>query len=133
MTEVFADTYYFLSVLGSDEPERRRALQAGATGAPRLVTTAWVMTEVGSFMRRPHERAAFVRLVDRLGSKKHAVLLPAEPGLWRRGLELYEDRLDKEWSLVDCISFTVMSDRKITDALTGDHHFEQAGFNALLK
>jgi predicted nucleic acid-binding protein len=41
--------------------------------------------------------------------------------------------MDKEWSLVDCISFVVMTDRKLTDALTGDHHFEQAGFNALLK
>jgi len=39
----------------------------------------------------------------------------------------------KEWQLTDCISFIVMEDKEITDALTGDHHFEQAGFTALLK
>jgi hypothetical protein len=46
---------------------------------------------------------------------------------------LYFQRRDKEWSLTDCISFTVMSDEGLTDALTGDHHFEQAGFTALLR
>ena len=133
MTEVFADTFYFVANLGPDRPERSRARQAGGTGGRRLVTTAWILTEVGGFMRRPHERAAFVELVNKLGSKKNALLLPPEPGQWQRGLELYEKRRDKEWSLVDCISFTVMSDRKIADALTGDHHFEQAGFNVLPK
>ena len=47
--------------------------------------------------------------------------------------ELFHARLDKEWSLTDCISFVVMQREGITDALTGDHHFEQAGFTALLK
>jgi hypothetical protein len=37
-------------------------------------------------------------------------------------------RPDKEWSLTDCISFVAMNERNITDALTSDHHFEQAGF-----
>jgi predicted nucleic acid-binding protein len=134
MTEVFADTYYFIAVLGPDGPERRRALQVGgATSGRRLITTAWVMTEVGSFMRRPHERTAFVELVKKLEAINNALLLPAEADLWSRGLKLYESRLDKEWSLVDCVSFVVMNDRKLTDALTGDHHFEQAGFRALLK
>ena len=131
MTEVFADTFYFIAILGSDAQERRKAF--AAANAAMLVTTPWVMTEVGGFMRRPHERAAFINIVRDLRSSNDVVLLPAESGLWQRGLELYENRMDKEWSLVDCISFVVMTDRKITDALTGDHHFEQAGFNALLK
>jgi predicted nucleic acid-binding protein len=48
-------------------------------------------------------------------------------------LQLYRSRHDKEWSLTDCVSFVVMQDEGISDALTGDKHFEQAGFNALLK
>jgi predicted nucleic acid-binding protein len=48
------------------------------------------------------------------------------------GLELYHARPDKDWPLTDCISFVVMDDEKLTDALTGDRHFEQAGFKALL-
>ena len=54
-------------------------------------------------------------------------------GLLRRGLDLYEARTDKEWGLVDCVSFIVMSDRGLTEALTSDEHFEQAGFVALLR
>ena len=53
--------------------------------------------------------------------------------LYNKGWNLYAARMDKGWSLTDCISFVVMSDKSLTDALTGDHHFEQAGFNILLK
>jgi len=52
--------------------------------------------------------------------------------LIERGKELYRRRPDKEWPLTDCISFVVMQDEGLTEALTGDHHFEQAGFKALL-
>jgi predicted nucleic acid-binding protein len=48
-------------------------------------------------------------------------------------LDLYASRFDKAWSLTDCISFVVMEQQGIREALTGDHHFEQAGFVALLK
>ena len=88
MTEVFADTHYFIAILGPDAPERTKARQAGAAGGRHLVTTAWIMTEVGSFMRRPHERAAFIDLVHRLGSRRNALLLPADSALWYRGLDL---------------------------------------------
>lgn len=53
--------------------------------------------------------------------------------LYLEGVRFYDDRSDKEWSLTDCISFVVMLREKITEALTGDRHFEQAGFVALLK
>jgi len=58
------------------------------------------------------------------------ILLSTE--VFSRGLLLFDSRADKEWSLTDCISFVVMEDRGLTDALTADHHFEQAGFRALL-
>ena len=60
-------------------------------------------------------------------------IVPATESLMARGVHLYDSRPDKKWSLTDCISFVVMQDRAITSALTGDHHFEQAGFTALLK
>lgn len=47
-------------------------------------------------------------------------------------LKLYEARLDKSWGLTDCISFVVMADQGLTDALSGDLHFRQAGYRALL-
>ncbi len=50
-----------------------------------------------------------------------------------RGFELFSRRADKEWSLTDCTSFVVMREEGLTDALTTDHHFEQAGFSVLLR
>ena len=47
-------------------------------------------------------------------------------------MDLYRHRKDKDWSLTDCISFAAMTDEGLTEALTADRHFEQAGFVALL-
>jgi hypothetical protein len=59
-------------------------------------------------------------------------IVPPDPELFERGLDLFARRPDKAWSLTDCISVVVMSERGLTDALSGDRHFEQAGFRALL-
>ena len=60
-------------------------------------------------------------------------IVAPDQALLDRGLALYRARPDKDWSLTDCISFVVMEREKIAEALTADHHFEQAGFLALLK
>ena len=60
-------------------------------------------------------------------------VVSARPDLFDRGLQLHSRRSDKAWSLTDCISFIVMTERGLTEALTGDHHFVQAGFRALLR
>ena len=56
-----------------------------------------------------------------------------DPKVQQAGFDLYESRLDKDWSLTDCVSFAVLSRRGLTEALTADHHFEQAGFRAVFK
>ena len=61
------------------------------------------------------------------------LVLPGSRESFQAGLELYRSRPDKEWSLTDCISFVVMKERGIAEALTGNRHFEQAGFTILLK
>lgn len=52
--------------------------------------------------------------------------------LLKRALQLYTARADKTWGLTDCISFVVMQDQKLTEAITADQHFVQAGYRALL-
>jgi uncharacterized protein len=49
-----------------------------------------------------------------------------------QAVELFRQRSDKNWSLTDCLSFVVMSELQLTDALSTDRHFSQAGFRALL-
>ena len=61
------------------------------------------------------------------------LVIPASTALMDRGIALFAARADKEWGLTDCISFVVMQEHNMTEALTADHHFEQAGFSALLR
>lgn len=98
-----------------------------------MVTTAWVLTEVGDALSAPENRPAFLELLGLLQDSPDARILGPTDELFKRGIKLFRQRMDKEWSLTDCISFVVMNDERVTDALTGDRHFEQAGFCALLK
>lgn len=61
-----------------------------------------------------------------------AFVIDYDPELYAKGWELYSNRLDKDQGVIDCISFVIMQERNLTDALTSDHHFEQAGFKILL-
>jgi predicted nucleic acid-binding protein len=71
--------------------------------------------------------------VTRIRSDRNIEVIPASTELFEAGLQLHAQRPDKEWSLTDCISFVVMQRRGITSALAYDHHFEQAGFEVLLR
>jgi len=68
-----------------------------------------------------------------LRASPRATIVPLGSQLLDRGMQLMEERQDKDWSLTDCISFVVMKEQGVQDALTADGHFEQAGFRALLK
>ena len=72
-------------------------------------------------------------LYQRLRGNPGVTIVPANTEVFEQGVELYSRRPDKSWSLTDCISFVVMQRYGLTDALTGDHHFEQAGFRVLLR
>jgi predicted nucleic acid-binding protein len=84
-------------------------------------------------MCRAATRGHAIAFVRGLLDDPQTTVVPAGRTLLERAFELYAERPDKDWSLTDCVSFVVMAERGITDALTADHHFEQAGFTALLK
>jgi predicted nucleic acid-binding protein len=91
------------------------------------------LPEVADGLSRPVWRPPVIRLFALLRAKPGVEILAPDLDLFDRGFDLYARRLDKEWSLTDCVSFVVMTERGITEALTGDHHFGQAGFRALLR
>jgi uncharacterized protein len=132
MTPVFADTFYFLALFNKSDKAHVRAWQFDAAGVP-AVTTAWVLTEVADAFAAPGNRGLFLQLLETLHQSPDMEIVPASQELFDRGVELFRQRADKDWALTDCISFVVMQDEGITDALTGDRHFDQAGFRALLK
>jgi len=133
MKLVFADSFYFFALLNQHEAPHAKAVAFANSFAGTMVTTAWVLTEVADGMAKPIHRELFLQLHSELQSSSGVRIAPCSDELYQRGIEFYGQRLDKEWSLTDCISFLVMSDFRVTEALTGDRHFEQAGFVALLK
>ena len=98
-----------------------------------MVLTDFILLELGNALSGVGQREVFSTLVPRLRSNPSVRIVPASRNLLDRGFELFSRRADKEWSLTDCTSFVVMREEDLTDALTTDHHFEQAGFVALLR
>lgn len=133
MTPVFADTYYWLALINPRDQAHAEALALSQSLTRPVVTTAWVLAEVGDAMARPPNRRAFVQLFQDLTQDTETTLVPAEQKQFDQATAFFAARLDKAWSLTDCISFQVMQDRGLTEALTSDHHFVQAGFTVLMK
>jgi uncharacterized protein len=129
----FADTFYFLARLNPTAAGHARAISLPANLSDQLVTTEWVLIELADGLCDARNRTFFLQLYDHLRNRRNVELVEATHPLFLAGLDLYRRRPDKDWSLTDCTSFIIMRDRGITDALTADHHFEQAGFVALLK
>src|SRR6266851_3871275 len=129
---VFADSHYHLALFNRQDPAHVRAVEFSRTFRGKMVTTAWVLTEVADGMAGPYDRDVFVRFFDELRIDTDVKFIAASSELFDEGIVLYRGRSDKDWSLTDCISFVVMSRENLTEALTGDRHFQQAGFHALL-
>lgn len=133
MTPCFADTYFFIALLFENDDAHATALRWAANPPERLYTSTWVLTEVADALALPGRRERFWPFLQFLQSNPSVTIVPAEQTLFDRGVSFYSQRPDKAWSLTDCISFVIMHDHNLRDALTGDHHFEQAGFNVLMK
>lgn len=133
MSACFADTYFFIALLFEHDEAHGQAQAEAARLSGRLYTSTWVLTEVADALAVPGRRERFLPFLEFLRSNPSVTIVPAEQALFDRGTALYHERPDKNWSLTDCISFVIMRDHGLRDALTGDHHFEQAGFNVLMK
>ena len=131
MNRVFADTFYYLAMLNSRDAAHQWSRAFSATTGVATVTTSWVLTEVGDAMTGLRRRSAFLFMLADLRRNPLCTIVRPSQKLFDQGLDLYSPRLDKDWSLTDCISFVVMEEHGLHEALTGDRHFEQAGYRAL--
>ena len=98
-----------------------------------LVTTRAILLEIGNALSKRPFRKASVALLRSLETDESVVIVPLSEELYQKGMTLFVKRADKDWGLIDCISFIVMQEHEITEALTTDNHFQQAGFHALMR
>ena len=130
---VFADTFALLAWLNP-----RDHAHASVSGyldryPGRLVTTEWVLLELADALAAPEARSAAVAFLRAVRADRQFDVVGYVPAVYQAGFDLFAARADKAWSLTDCISFAVMRQFGLTEALTADRHFEQAGFRAVFK
>lgn len=134
MSPVFADTSFYLALLNPRDRHHHRAVELARETRGLTVTTEFILMEIGNAMSgTPRGRDRFLTLSERIGQQRNVTVVPASHESFTAGMERYRQRRDKTWSLTDCISFVVMQEHNLAEALTADHHFEQAGFTVLLK
>ena len=133
MKRVFGDSLFFIALLNERDQFHATARALAAAGPLDIVTTRWILAEVADALATAPWRERAADFLRRAVANPYLRVIHDSDRLFERGLGLYQQRKDKDWSLTDCISFNVMADEGLTEALTGDRHFEQAGFVALLR
>jgi predicted nucleic acid-binding protein len=133
MSTLLADTSFFVAYLNPREDCHAMAVEWMTVSSERLVTTEWVLAELGNYLAEGPNRRLFGALVRALSAEERMEIVAADHASFLDALSLYVRRPDQSWSFTDCASFRLMKARRIRHALTTDHHFEQAGFKSLLR
>jgi predicted nucleic acid-binding protein len=126
MTPVFADTSFYVALLSPRDVWHARATTISQKIDREVVLTDFVLLEVANMYSATPRRDGIAAFILALRRDPSATVVEATRDLLDRGLFV-------EWSLTDCTSFVVMQEMGVTEALSSDHHFEQAGFSILLK
>jgi predicted nucleic acid-binding protein len=132
----FVDSVGWIAMLNvSDElhkkadNEYKRLMRSGF----RFLTSTAVLNEVANALSKPKFRNSVVEFYKKLQKSQRVEIVFIDENLWTFGWNLYENRPDKERNLTDCTSIVIMEKQGLSDAFTNDKHFEQAGFNAILR
>lgn len=130
---VFVDTSFLIAFLRTRDQFHERAHRWAKRLSGELLSTDYVRMELVDAFSHPSLRRRAMHALASLRSNPRLRILTASRLLMDEGLGVFEQQADKAWSLTDCISFSVIRGHGIHEALTTDHHFEQAGFRALLR
>jgi predicted nucleic acid-binding protein len=132
-TKTFIDTLFVVALINQRDQyhERAAGLSASYEGRRFLITDV-VLLEIGNALARKYREQA-VQVIENFLSSEDVEIVRLTPELFDHALALYKTHEDKEWGLIDCVSFVVMRQAQIQDAPTFDQHFVQAGFRTLMR
>lgn len=129
----FVDTLFVIALINQRDQYHERAAELAARyERERFLTTDAVLLEIGNALAKKYRQEA-VEVITHLLTSEDVEVVRLTPALFDESFALYKSHEDKEWGLIDCISFVVMHQTGIQDALTFDQHFVQAGFRALMR
>lgn len=133
---VFVDTSAWLALINESDADHAKARAVRdklLQGKKRFFVTDYIIVEIANSLCKVRWKSKAVKLVNSIRETEHIEVVEIDKGICEEAWQMYSSRTDKEWSLTDCTSFVVMKKYAIRDAFTNDHHFEQAGFDALIK
>ena len=134
--KVFVDTAAWLALVNKSDSAHQKARtvrDALLKVHIQFVVTNYVMVEIANALCKVPQRETAVKLINSIEMTKNIQIVEIDKEIYKEAWQVYSTYLDKDWSLTDCMSFVVMREKGITEAFTTDKHFEQAGFNILLK
>jgi hypothetical protein len=132
---VFLDTSFILALENRDDPfhERAKQIDRELIGRDSVLVLHWgILLEIGDGYARVDRREKGFQLLETLRRENSYQIVPLTDALLSEATALYKQRSDKAWGLTDCVSFALMQQEGIANALTADAHFRQAGFKPLL-
>jgi uncharacterized protein len=133
---IFADTGYWVALLNPGDNLHQKAMSLSQTLQPtHIVNSEMVLTEVlNDFSKRgEYLRDVASALIQDLRTHPNTTIIPQTSQQFEQAFTLYTQRKDKQWSHTDCVSFNIMEENEIIEALAYDRHFAQAGFTALMR
>jgi uncharacterized protein len=130
---IFVDTVFVIALINDRDQYHQHALEAAECfGSSLLITTEAVLLEIGNALARGYKTEA-IEIIEEFLESEDVEIIHLTPKLFERAFDLYRTYDDKEWGISDCISFVVMREKGLTQALTFDRHFKQAGFKVLMR
>lgn len=130
---VFMDTYGLIAWINTRDAAHQPVKSYLHAFSGSIVTTEWVLLEFADAFSLSSVKPFAIEAIKRIHRLPMFVVVGYDLAVYQAGFDLYEARPDKDWSLTDCISFAAMTQRGLSEALTADHHFEQAGFRAVFR
>lgn len=137
MNNMFVDTSGWAELIDAGLPHHAKCVKLYhqlCREQRKLITSNYVMTELVALLASPlrFPRRQIITVVQNLKQAPHLEIIHIDKLLDSQSWQLFSQREDKHWSLVDCSSFVIMRQQGLWEALTTDPHFEQAGFTRLL-
>lgn len=133
MSRRLADAALFIAVLNRRDRFHSWASEYYLRTHDQLLVPLPVLVEVGNYFSESARRDRVISFLRRVRNDVRVTCVALDAELMSEGMDLYAARSDQEWGLTDCISFVLMKKAGIQEAVTTDHHFEQAGFMILMK
>lgn len=134
MHRYFIDTFYLAALSNQRDQWHQRVLAFSQTLEQyHLYTVGEMLAEYLTYFStaRPHVREEATNTVRNVLNDRHITVVPQTHTSFLDALTFYESRLDKQYSLTDCVSMQAMRREGLTEVLTNDHHFTQEGFRIL--